>query len=437
MRFISHLRWGKTVTGVTLSFVVLLLLGFSPSLLAATTNAAPVTPAPAGGSFGQYLVDHQDDLAPFFDAHRDEMIKEGLPLLFKTLATILLLNLVIGWAFDVGLSFGFSKLFAPGYAKLKQALIYASGRLVIGFVLILLIMLSGFGSNMLNSVLVVILLVPLLGLANLAAQVFWVSSNYRTTVGVSILFYIALVFIHGVLGGLVSGPIIKAQVAAMMTQFIDKNVTGQLQTASAGVKHDLAQAEQSRDKVKADVAAAQARLDQAKTEQDQLRQAIEAKKNSDTFVYGRIVRIHAQGDLLAARDQFTDFLKKFPTSPLNAAASAQLAQVNSELAVQDAQKKQADADAAQAAAVARADLLARAGKGDVTLSEIRQVLIGKSREDVKDLFGEPTDTASDRWGYGQKMIVNPMTNELFGLTIYFAEGKVQGVDYYYGIPTTK
>jgi hypothetical protein len=99
------------------------------------------------------------------------------------------------------------------------------------------------------------------------------------------------------------------------------------------------------------------------------------------------------------------------------------------LTVQTTQKKQQDADAAHTAAVARADLLARAARGAVTLSEMRRVLIGKSREDVKNLLGLPMETGTDTWGYRQQMIVNPVTNEKHGLTVYFSEGTVQGVDY--------
>ena len=67
-------------------------------------------------------------------------------------------------------------------------------------------------------------------------------------------------------------------------------------------------------------------------------------------------------------------------------------------ATQDAQKKQEEADAARAAAQARADLLARAAKGEVTLSEMRQALIGKTRAEVSDLLGAPSETATDSWG---------------------------------------
>jgi DNA-binding transcriptional regulator YdaS (Cro superfamily) len=110
-------------------------------------------------------------------------------------------------------------------------------------------------------------------------------------------------------------------------------------------------------------------------------------------------------------------------------ARAQLAQVNSQLAVEEAQKKQEEADAARAAAQARADLLARAGKGEVTLSEMRQALIGKTRAQVSNLLGMPSETASNSWGYRQRMILNPLTNEKYGLMVYFTEGAVQSVDY--------
>jgi len=63
---------------------------------------------------------------------------------------------------------------------------------------------------------------------------------------------------------------------------------------------------------------------------------------------------------------------------------------------------------------------------------MRLALVGKNRADVTALFGTPTETASDRWGYAQQMIVNRMTSEKHGLAIYFTEGIVQSVDYYDG-----
>jgi hypothetical protein len=160
-----------------------------------------------------------------------------------------------------------------------------------------------------------------------------------------------------------------------------------------------------------------------------LSKEIEEKKNSDIYVFSQIVQARARGELDSARDQLTAFPAKFPSSSLIALAQAQLAQVNDQMVVEEAQKKQEEADAARAAAQAQADLLARAAKGEVTLSEMRQALIGKTREQVGNLLGPPSDTASDSWGYRQQMILNPLTNEKYGLMVYFTEGIVQGVDY--------
>jgi DNA-binding transcriptional regulator YdaS (Cro superfamily) len=217
----------------------------------------------------------------------------------------------------------------------------------------------------------------------------------------------------------------------LVTGFVDQNLTPKLEAEVRDMKHDLATVSTARDEAKAKSADIQSRLTQAKSEQEQLQKEIEEKKNSDTYIFSQIMKVRAGGDLAAAHHQLTDFLAKFPTGSLTAAAQAQLTQVDGELAAREAQKKQAEADAAVAAAQARADLLARAGKGEVTLSEMRQALIGKTPLEVSALFGTPNETASNRWGYGRPMVFNPLTNEKFGLTVNFNAGIVQGVDYYY------
>ena len=63
---------------------------------------------------------------------------------------------------------------------------------------------------------------------------------------------------------------------------------------------------------------------------------------------------------------------------------------------------------------------------------MRAALLGKTPAQVFSLFGEPTERAADRWGYGRRMVVDPESNTTRGLAIVFADGFVQGVDYYYG-----
>lgn len=427
--FLSLCPWRKALA------IVILALGlFAASagsiVRADDTNAAPVTPADQG-KISQYLVDHQAELGPFFEQHQDALVKQAVPVLLNLIGTIVMINLAISWPFDVGLGYGYSFFFAPLYAKIRRALVYASVRLALS---VALAVLSGTLLFVISAVspLLVLPAFILLAILNVVVQIIWVGMMYRTPVSMSVLFYVALILTHAVLGCLVSFPLMKGRINATITQFLDQNVTSQLKLAVTDAKHDLATATETRDKTKADVTQTQTSLDEANQEQATLKQEIEQKKNSEAFIYSRVVRFHAQGDLNGAHAALTDFLAKFPNGALKSAAQAQLTQVESELAAQETQRKQAEADAATAAAAARADLLARAAKGQVTLSEMRHALIGKNRNDVMDLLGKPTATDSDKWGYGQKMILDPMTQKVYGLTVNFSEGTVQGVDYFYG-----
>jgi len=214
-----------------------------------------------------------------------------------------------------------------------------------------------------------------------------------------------------------------------MTNFIDQAITPKLQAEAEATKRQLATVKLTLDADQAKATDLQNQINEAQAEQERLAQAIEDKKHSDRYLFTQIVKVRAKGDLESARRQLLSFLTQFPTSNVTAQARLQLSEINNQLALEEAQKQQQEAEAAQAAAAARADLLARAGKGDVTLSEMRQALIGKTRAQVSDLLGEPSETASDSWGYRQQMILNPMTNEKHGLVVNFSEGIVQGVDY--------
>ena len=425
----------KIASSFGLCAFILWLVTAAP-LMAEGTNAVPVSaqPAAAGSEdFGQYLVNHQDDIAPFFAKHNDELSREGLPLVLVLIGRIVILTLIAGWAIDVFLSRCFSAFFAPVYAKLKRALLYATGRLVISLVCLvlsgLLIFLT-FGPS--NMAAVSLVLVALLFLLALGGQIWWVAYLYRMGLVPSAVFYLALIAVHSVLTVVISAPIIGTGAPQLWLGFMDHNITSKLQNEIDAAKHELADVSHARDTVKSQVADIQSRVAQAETQQQDLQKEIEEKKNSETYVFSQIAKVRAKGDLAAARDQLNDFIAKFPNGNLIAAAQAQLTGVNADLATQEAQKKQAEADAAAAAAQARADLLSRAGKGQVTLSEMRQALIGKTPAQVTELFGPPGETASDRWGYAQQMIVNPLTGQKFGLTVYYAEGVVQSVDYYYG-----
>jgi uncharacterized protein (DUF3084 family) len=218
---------------------------------------------------------------------------------------------------------------------------------------------------------------------------------------------------------------------------MDGVITPKLHGEVDATRRDLAAAKSERDAVKTHTNDLQNQFAQAQTEKSQLHEQIEAKKNSDIYIFAQIMKVRAGGDLAAARDQLAAFPAKFPASPLLVLARGQLADLDNQIAAEAAQQKQAEADAVRAAAAARADLLARAAKGQVTLSEMRAVIIGKSRADVKALLGAPGDTGTDTWTYYPQMIVNPLTNEKSGLVVNFSEGVVQGVDYSHISPPSK
>jgi hypothetical protein len=240
---------------------------------------------------------------------------------------------------------------------------------------------------------------------------------------------LVVLVVHTGFGLVIAKPVIGAKAQDVATHFMDQVVTPKLQAEVESAKHDRLAAEAAQKDTQAKVTNLQTELTQVQMQGDQAGRSIDAKKNSDVHFFGEIIQTRARNELDSARAQLTDFLKQFPNSSLDGLAHDQLTQVNNEIAANDAEKKQVAADMAQASAQARADLLARAAKGEVTLSEMRQVLLGKSRAEVSDLLGQPTQAVSENWIYQKEMIFNPLTNAKYGLMVYFNQGTVQGVDY--------
>ena len=406
---------------------ILLLAAASLPLLAAVNGGGV---APGNQDFGQYLADHQDDLAPFFTTNAGDFLKLALPLLMSMLSGVILFTMLLGWGIDVLMSRGYAFFFAPSFGDWKRSIIYATGRLFLSFVYTCLMGLAIVLSLGLTHALTVIsVVVTVLLVVAFAAQVVWILYLYRTTFTHSTVFYLALALVHFVAGILIAGPVMGPHASSMATNFIDRAITPRLQAEADSTKAELARVKSARDAEKVKAGDLQGQIAQSQAEQDRLRQQIEEKKNSDIYTLAQIIKARSQGNLASARDQLAAFPSRFPNSPLDTLARTQLSEVTDQMTVDLAQKKEQAADEARAEAQARADLLARAARGEVTLSEMRKVLIGKTRAQVSDLLGMPTETASDSWGYTQQMIVNPLTNEKHGLMVYFNLGNVQSVDY--------
>ncbi len=252
---------------------------------------------------------------------------------------------------------------------------------------------------------------------------------FRTPFGISILFFVALFVVHIIASSLISGPVMGSRASPEITNFVDSVITPRLQADAKATREQLVTVTGGGQSAQAKVTETQEEIAQAESQQANLAKEIAEKKDSDIYTLAQLIKQRARGELESAREGLAAFPGKFPGSPLLAQAREQLEAVNGQIATAQAQHKQEEADQARADAQARADLLARAAKGKVTLSEIRQALIGKSRAQVKDLLGAPSDTGSDQWNYQQRMIVNPLTGEQTGLSVFFNQGAVQSVDY--------
>jgi hypothetical protein len=396
----------------------------------AATDAAP---APSGGDFGQYLVAHQNEVTPFFAHNADDLLRLSVPMLMSLTGWVIVCTMLLGWALAIPLGRGFSYLYSPETSDWKRAVIYATGQLFLrllytGLIALVIVVTLGLG----NAILVIPLTFGILLLVSLAAQIVWVLYLFRTTFTQSLLFYLLVALADLVAGLILAQPVMGSHAPGSVAGFIDAAVTPRVQAETEATRHQVFDIKKARDATRAQVADSQARISQAEAEQERLGREIVEKKASDVYVLAQIIKARARGDLDTAREQLATFSGRFPASPLDTLAQTQLTDVTAQISARAAQQRQDEAAAERDAAAARADLLARAGRGEVTLSEMRQVLIGKSRPQVSDLLGPPTQTGPDQWNYAQQMILNPLTQEKRGLTVYFIQGSVQSVDYNHG-----
>jgi hypothetical protein len=396
-------------------------------------SAAPAQPG--SENFGQYLIDHTEELAPFFNKNLEELVRKAMPMVWGILGFIMLVTICLEWVADIGLARGFTPFFAPAYAKLKRAVIYSSVRMAISLIVLgLMAVTVYFSLNFLHAGIILLCVGVVLSLVVLVTQVGWLAYQFKMNIPTSVIFFVIIIGAEALIFIGVASWVLVGQPSALAFRFVNQTLAPQMQAEVSSTKDDLASIQKETDDIKAKIEAIKSRLNTDQADEEKLNTQIDNKKNSEMFLFQKIVKLEAMGDLAAAHDQFTAMLAKYPNGALADTVKSHLTQVDNEIATEEAQKKQAEADAAAAAAAARADLLARAGRGEVTLSEMRQVLVGKNRADVTALLGTPAETGSDKWGYGQQMIVNPMTKEKHGLAVYFNEGVVQSVDYYYGTP---
>lgn len=400
-------------------------------LLGLSLIAHAADPSPSDSA--AFLAQHQGELALFFNQHGSAILKESLPICVSVAGHLLLVTALAGWLIDIPLSWGFSTIFAPAYAKFTRALVYASGRLTLALLCSVVLTFSALLGINAGAALAAFLVVAVLSVPAVVLQVCWVSYQYRTRPQPSLLFYCGLLLAHGLVLLILIPTLFSAQVGGAFARVIDQSVVPALQADTRQVQRDASADLSLRDSAQAASTALSQRLAQDQAAERDLENRIAANKDSPAVIFSRLVLQRAQGDLAGAGTNLAEFIRRYPNDPHAGPARGELTAVNQALAEQQrlAQARQAANTAAEAQA--RAQLLAKLAAGHATLSEVRRALIGKTTGDVAALFGPPTERGADRWGYGRRMVFDPETSESLGLTVVFFEGLVQGVDYYYGV----
>lgn len=424
-----------------LVLVAIFVLISNGLLSAQTTNEAPVTPSTyQPEDFGHYLAEHQEALRPVFYKYAPEWSHEAFPIFVNMEAPVLAVLLTILFFLDLVLGRLYAAYFAPAQATLRHSFYFALCNLVqiiislvIFFVLVFLAV-----QNIANGTAsaLYLLLGFLVLLASLLFYVVLIVYFYRTGVmsalGLMILFISAAIIINIPACFIILPIYHKTTPHSTMVDFINNNVSPKILVEAEASKTAYATAEQSRFNIQKQVDENQAKIYQIQSQTAELQKKITDWLQSDSYALSQIGPIRSRGDLLQAEKAYQDFLTKFPTSSYDDLVKTQLTEVSAAYAAQQLAQQQAATKAAQDAAAYQASLLERVKTNGVSLSELHQFLLGKSREQVKELFGSPTETASDRWGYSQVIAMNPMTNQKYGLAITFEEGVVQSLDYYYG-----
>jgi hypothetical protein len=403
------------------------LVFMAGNLLEAGATASGFAP-----DYPAYLAKHQAELVPFFTAHGCDTLKAGLPILVSTAGHVLLVTALIGWVLDILLAWGYATIFAPAYAKFPRALMYACGRLALALMLTIVLTFAAMVGINAGAGLPALLIVAVLTVPAIFAQVFWVGYLYRTNARPSLLFYVALLAVHALVFAVLVPTLFAGQVNTAVAQYMDESVVPCLRTEADQAKRTADEDEVKRDAAQAQVTALQARINQDEAREQILQKQIASGQTSPAMTYGRLVRLRAQGDLAGAGTGLAAFITANPHDPLADNARGQLESVNQVLSAQLALRREQDFQAARASQTARRHLLEDAAGGRATLSEMRDALLGKSEAQVAALFGAPSETAADKWGYGRRMVYDPETRERRGLALVFSDGVVQGVDYYYG-----
>ncbi|MEM1059917.1 MAG: hypothetical protein AAGK14_11770 [Verrucomicrobiota bacterium] len=321
-----------------------------------------------------------------------------------------------------------SRFLAPRHATLRNALIFASIPTVFGLVNILLTQLQSPAVTLLGTVII--------SLAVFVSLI--IATMYLYDVG----FLTMLLF--GIIGSVLQS-VLSSILAAVLFALIGQSMIGPVfdavgrqYTAQAlpMVEKRVAELEPRQRELAEEVAQAQARLDELQVKEAEVREELKARQNevaskrqTPQLVYTSIGQLVDQNRNREAIASYAEFAAKFPGHPLAEAAKKQIDALESREAEVVAEREAAQAQAAEAQAKSLEEFKRKLAAAEVSLSDIRTALLGKPREEVIELLGQPDAEQANTLIYTRIEVYDPIRRRNRRIIVNFLDRRVQGVSY--------
>lgn len=360
--------------------------------------------------------------------NRDEM--QGAMINAATTAFLPLLLMLIGVQFIAYFAgaFGASKIFAPRHASLLNAVIFAAIPTFLGLIGICLLLTHSAPLIVMGNAIIVIAIVIALIIATM----------YLYDVGLLTMLLFALVgnLIAGVVMVVLSNILMAAMAAQLLGSGMDTLAEVYAQKAAPLVAKKADSLKPKLEEAQQQIQAEKDRLEGLKTQEVEAQETIKrlqaevaSKRQTPQLVYTAIGQLVDQEKMDNAIASYAEFAAKFPGHPLASKAKEQIELLESLKAENEAERK---ANRAAMIAEEKRQLAAfkqRLASNEVTLSDIRKAVLGKTQTEVIELLGQADAAQANMLIYTEIQVFDPVRNRNRNFIINFLEGRVQGANY--------
>ncbi len=386
--------------------------------------------------FATFVADHQTELSKLVDGFGTEWVRNLTWAILIFFGKFLIISLIVSFILDVLIAKGFSMIIAPTLQSFQRALVWAGSRFIVYFIYAFCIVaiFSAFAatkSGLLFFLLTIALILVTFGLLTVAT-----SMIYQLSLGVAMAVTLSVTLLEMAMNYFVMIPLQRTYLTEGLQNVIRENFVVKVQFETERLAPQLKQAQADLDDANNAKSSLESSIDTDHKRAADFKILIEQRKKSDEFALARIAELRADGKLEEAQKEYKQFPNEFPKSPLLDVVATDLQEVTDELAQQAQQlaKQKAEDDAMKAEK--EKELLAKMAHGMATLSDMRNRLLGMTRDQVKAYLGTPDGVESEEWGYSKKIIFDRAHNIHCGLAVVFMDNQVQTVDYYDYVPPT-